>query len=69
MLKDADNCEDYVALTLRECNMSRDLVAGYMTGENRSKRKGEVHPIIGHEGPEVESSSSRKKKKKPVPVL
>ena len=44
-------------------NMSGDLLEGYMTGENRSKGKGKVHPIIGHEGPEVENGSGQRKKK------
>ena len=63
LLNDADNCEDYIALILDEWNMSGDLAEGYMTGENRSKGKGKVHPTIGQEGPEVESRSSRRKKK------
>ena len=60
LFNDADNYEGYVALMLDEWNMSGDLVEGYMTGENRSKGKGKVHPIIGHEGPEVENRSGQR---------
>jgi len=62
-LNDADNCEDDEALILDEWNMSGELVKGYMTGENRSEGTGKVHPIIGHEGPEVERISSWREKK------
>jgi hypothetical protein len=60
LFNDADNCEDYVALILDEWNMSGNLLEGYMTRENRSK--GKVHPVIRHEGPQVENRSGQRKK-------
>ena len=64
LFNDAESCEDYVALMLDEWNMSADLLEGYMTGENRSKSKGKVHPIIGHEGPEIENRSGQREREK-----